>query len=107
MLDLKRKIWIIIGTRPELIKQLPVYYECVKKFGKRNIVLINSGQHKKFLGFYTKENKIKFDLIINNLESTKSLVKNISPSSILLLNFLIINLTCVEKVPVNKVTPLV
>ena len=81
MLDLKRKIWIIIGTRPELIKQLPVYYECVKKFGKRNIVLINSGQHKKFLGFYTKENKIKFDLIINNLESTKSLVKNISGSN--------------------------
>ena len=80
MLDLKRKIWIIIGTRPELIKQLPVYYECVKKFGKRNIVLINSGQHKKFLGFYTKESKIKFDLIINNLESTKSLVKNIKKS---------------------------
>ena len=37
MLNLERKIWIIIGTRPELIKQLPVYNECVKRFGKKNV----------------------------------------------------------------------
>ena len=80
MLNLKGKIWIIIGTRPELIKQLLVYYECIKKFGKKNIVLINSGQHKRFLDFYIKENKIKFDLVINNLQSTPSLIKNIKKS---------------------------
>ena len=62
MLNLERKIWVIIGTRPELIKQLPVYYQCVKKFGKKNVVLVNSGQHKNFLNFYSKENQVKFDL---------------------------------------------
>ena len=80
MLNLERKIWVIIGTRPELIKQLPVYYQCVKKFGKKNVVLVNSGQHKNFLNFYLKENQVKFDLILNKLQSTKSLIKNIKKS---------------------------
>ena len=80
MLNLERKIWVIIGTRPELIKQLPVYYQCVKKFGKKNVVLVNSGQHKNFLNFYSKENQVKFDLILNKLQSTKSLIKNIKKS---------------------------
>ena len=80
MLNLERKIWVIIGTRPELIKQLPVYYQCIKKFGKKNVVLVNSGQHKNFLNFYSKENQVKFDLILNKLQSTKSLIKNIKES---------------------------
>ena len=80
MLNLERKIWVIIGTRPELIKQLPVYYQCIKKFGKKNVVLVNSGQHKNFLNFYSKENQVKFDLILNKLQSTKSLIKNIKKS---------------------------
>ena len=59
MLNLKGKIWIIIGTRPELIKQIPVYYECIKKIGKGNVLLINSGQHKQFLNIYVNEKKIE------------------------------------------------
>ena len=80
MLNLKRKIWVIIGTRPEYIKQLPVYYECLKKIGKKNVLLVNSGQHKNFLNFYSKENKTRFDIQVNNLQSTKSLTKNIKKS---------------------------
>ena len=81
MLNLERKIWIVIGTRPELIKQLPVYNECVKKIGKRNVCLINSGQHKNFLNFYSKEHKVHFDLILNNLQSTSSLKNNFKKST--------------------------
>ena len=80
MLNIKNKIWVVVGTRPELIKQLPVYYQCVKKMGKNNIALINSGQHKNFLNFYSKENRIKFDFTLKNLQSTESLVKNIKKS---------------------------
>ena len=81
MKNFKRKsICFIIGTRPELIKQLPVYCECVKKIGKSNILLINSGQHKNFLNFYIKEKKIKFDITLNKNESTNSLKKNLLKS---------------------------
>ena len=78
MKNLKRKsICFVIGTRPELIKQLPVYYECVKIFGKAKTLLINSGQHRNFLDFYIKEKNIKFDLTVKKNESTSSLKKNL------------------------------
>ena len=81
MENFKRKtICIVIGTRPELIKQMPVYHECIKKIGKKNVFLINSGQHKEFLNLYIKEKKIKFDISLKNLESTISLKKNIKKS---------------------------
>ena len=91
MLNLKRKIWVIIGTRPELLKQLPVYYQFIKKFGKKNVVLVNSGQHKSFLNFYSKESKIKFDLTLNELQSTKSLTKNIKKSVEIFYKILVTN----------------
>ena len=90
--NLKGKIWIVLGTRPELIKQLPVYYQCIKKIGKKNVLLVNSGQHKNFLSFYSKENKIKFDLILNNLQSTSSLIRNLKKSVKVFYN-LFLNLT--------------
>ena len=78
MKKFKRKtICIIIGTRPELIKQISVYNECIKKIGKQNVLLINSGQHRKFLDFYIKEKKINFDITLKNNESTKSLKRNL------------------------------
>ena len=72
-----KTICIIIGTRPELIKQIPIYNQCVKRIGRKNVLLINSGQHKKFLNFYIKEKKIKFDITIRNNESSKSLKENL------------------------------
>ena len=78
--NLKGKIWIVLGTRPELIKQLPVYYQCIKKIGKKNVLLVNSGQHKNFLNLYIKEKKIKFDISLKNMQSTISLKKNIQKS---------------------------
>jgi UDP-N-acetylglucosamine 2-epimerase (non-hydrolysing) len=81
MKNFKRKsICFVVGTRPELIKQLPVYYECIKKFGKSKVLLINSGQHKNFLDFYIKERKIKFDITLKKNESTNSLKKNLLKS---------------------------
>ena len=81
MKNFKRKtICIVIGTRPELIKQISVYNECIKKIGKQNVLLINSGQHREFLDFYIKEKRIKFDISLKNMQSTISLKKNIQKS---------------------------
>ena len=81
MKNFKRKtICIVIGTRPELIKQISVYNECIKKIGKQNVLLINSGQHREFLDLYIKEKRIKFDISLKNMQSTISLKKNIQKS---------------------------
>ena len=63
-----------------MIKQIPVYKECIKRIGKKNVLLVNSGQHQKFLNLYIKEHKVKFDLTLNNLQSTKSLKFNLKKS---------------------------
>lgn len=44
----KGKIWVLIGTRPEVIKQIPLYWELRKRFGER-VELVSSGQHRELL----------------------------------------------------------
>lgn len=43
------KIWVVVGTRPEVIKQVPVYWACQNKFGPEKVKLIGTGQHKELL----------------------------------------------------------
>jgi UDP-N-acetylglucosamine 2-epimerase (non-hydrolysing) len=43
------KIWVVVGTRPEVIKQVPLYWACQEKFGKANVKLIGTGQHRELL----------------------------------------------------------
>jgi UDP-N-acetylglucosamine 2-epimerase (non-hydrolysing) len=43
------KIWVVVGTRPEVIKQVPLYWACQEKFGKDNVKLIGTGQHRELL----------------------------------------------------------
>jgi UDP-N-acetylglucosamine 2-epimerase (non-hydrolysing) len=42
-------IWVIVGTRPELIKQVPLYRMLLNKFGKTSVGLIGTGQHRELL----------------------------------------------------------
>ena len=41
-------IWVIVGTRPECIKQAPVFQE-IANSGKFNVRLVGTGQHKELL----------------------------------------------------------
>lgn len=43
------KIAVIIGTRPEAIKLIPVFIELRKQLSKDQLVLISTGQHKEML----------------------------------------------------------
>jgi len=43
------KIWILVGTRPDVIKQMPVYLACCEKFGRDKVALIGTGQHRELL----------------------------------------------------------
>ena len=44
-----KKIWILVGTRPEVIKQVPVYLACCEKFGQDKVALIGTGQHRELM----------------------------------------------------------
>jgi len=44
-----KKIWILVGTRPEVIKQAPLYFACCEKFGKDAVALLGTGQHRELL----------------------------------------------------------
>lgn len=43
------KIWVVVGTRPEVIKQVPLYRALVRTFGKQKVGLIGTGQHRELL----------------------------------------------------------
>lgn len=42
-------IWILVGTRPEVIKLAPVYAACTARLGKDQVALIGTGQHRELL----------------------------------------------------------
>ena len=43
------KVWILVGTRPEVIKQSPVYLEFARVLGRNQVAMISTGQHKELL----------------------------------------------------------
>ncbi len=49
MESVKNTIWVVLGTRPEAIKQAPVYMRLVELVGKKNVSLVGTGQHEELL----------------------------------------------------------
>ena len=67
-----KKIAVIVGTRPEVIKLAPVYLE-LKKSKKLKPVLINTGQHREMTDEMFKWFKIKPDFNLNLMKPNQSL----------------------------------
>ncbi|MFN4234180.1 MAG: non-hydrolyzing UDP-N-acetylglucosamine 2-epimerase [Bacteroidia bacterium] len=70
---MKKKILIVIGTRPELIKLAPVIIELKKKFKRPSIIILNTAQHKELLNPYWKIFNIKADYQLNFMKPGQSL----------------------------------
>ncbi len=58
--DSARKILILFGTRPELIKLAPVVFE-LKKHSRFQTVVVSSSQHTDLLAPFLKIFKLKTD----------------------------------------------
>lgn len=67
-----KKIAIIVGTRPEVIKLAPVYLE-LKKSKKLKPILINTGQHKEMVSQMLKWFGIKEDFNLRLMEKNQGL----------------------------------
>ena len=53
------KTWIVLGTRPEVIKQVPLFLVLREKEGPKRVVLVSSGQHTDLLSQALRQ----FDLL--------------------------------------------
>lgn len=51
MIDMETQgpIWVVVGTRPEVIKQVPLLWALRRRFGAANVHLIGTGQHRELL----------------------------------------------------------
>jgi UDP-N-acetylglucosamine 2-epimerase (non-hydrolysing) len=46
---LDRPYWVVVGTRPEVIKQISVYWALTDRLGRDSVALIGTGQHRELL----------------------------------------------------------
>ncbi len=67
-----KKIVIVVGTRPEVIKLAPVYLE-LKKNKKFNPILISTGQHKEMVNEMFKWFGVKEDYNLNLMQKNQAL----------------------------------
>jgi UDP-N-acetylglucosamine 2-epimerase (non-hydrolysing) len=45
----QQRVWVLVGTRPEVIKQAPVYIACRDALPSARVSLIGTGQHRELL----------------------------------------------------------
>ncbi len=74
----KKKYWVVVGTRPEVIKQAPVYFELVDRFGVENVALIGTGQHKELLNQALSHFDLKLDLNLEIMQPNQTLAASSS-----------------------------
>ncbi|NDG85081.1 MAG: hypothetical protein EBX52_08600, partial [Proteobacteria bacterium] len=65
--------WIIVGTRPEVIKQIPVYRELVARHGRDRVALIGTGQHRELLDQALAHFGVTLDLNLDIMKPGQSL----------------------------------
>jgi UDP-N-acetylglucosamine 2-epimerase (non-hydrolysing) len=69
---MKKKIAIIVGTRPEVIKMAPIYF-AMREHRKLQPILISTGQHREMLDQACKSFGIKPDIDLNLMLPKQSL----------------------------------
>jgi UDP-N-acetylglucosamine 2-epimerase (non-hydrolysing) len=73
-----KKYWIIVGTRPEVIKQVPLYLELVQRYGKDQVKLIGTGQHRELLEQALSHFGVPLDLNLEIMRPHQSLSESSS-----------------------------
>jgi UDP-N-acetylglucosamine 2-epimerase (non-hydrolysing) len=67
------KVWILVGTRPEAIKQAPLYKACRDTFGKDKVALIGTGQHRELLTQALKPFGVEMDVNLDIMKPGQTL----------------------------------
>ncbi len=72
-MNLRKDIWILVGTRPEVIKQAMLYKACIARFGKDRVALVGTGQHKELLQQALAHFHLELDVNLEIMKSGQSL----------------------------------
>jgi UDP-N-acetylglucosamine 2-epimerase (non-hydrolysing) len=67
------KIWVLVGTRPEVIKQIPVYWALQRQYGKDGVALVGTGQHRELLDQSLRHFGVSLDFNLNVMRPGSSL----------------------------------
>ncbi len=70
---MKKKIFFIIGTRPEAIKVAPVIMEALKNKDKIETIIVSTGQHKEMLQQVLNLFNLKPDIELNLMKENQTL----------------------------------
>ena len=68
-------IWIIVGTRPECIKQAPVFSACGDALGADHVSLVGTGQHRDLLQTALDDFGLTLDVNFDIMRPEQSLPK--------------------------------
>ncbi|OQW88993.1 MAG: UDP-N-acetylglucosamine 2-epimerase (non-hydrolyzing) [Thiotrichaceae bacterium IS1] len=70
-----KKVWVMVGTRPEVIKQLPIYWALVRKLGRDQVALVGTGQHKELLAQALAHFKVTADVNLDIMKPNQTLIE--------------------------------
>jgi len=70
-----KKVLILFGTRPELIKLYPVIQAFKKEKSKFNTIVVNTGQHEDMVKVFLKSFKLKPDITLKTMKKGQSLAQ--------------------------------
>jgi UDP-N-acetylglucosamine 2-epimerase (non-hydrolysing) len=73
MPEIRKKYWILVGTRPEAIKQAPLFKSFVERFGADQVALIGTGQHRELLEQALAHFSLRLDHNLDIMEPDQSL----------------------------------
>ncbi|MDC0074599.1 UDP-N-acetylglucosamine 2-epimerase (non-hydrolyzing) [Alphaproteobacteria bacterium] len=71
-MDKFHDIWVVVGTRPECIKQVPLYLALIKK-PALSTSLVGTGQHRELLNNTIKTYGVSLDMSFETMKSGQSL----------------------------------
>ncbi len=68
-----KRIWILVGTRPEVIKQAPLYLELANRLGQDQVALVGTGQHRELLEQALTHFGLKLDVTLEIMKPNQTL----------------------------------
>lgn len=66
-------VWVVVGTRPDVIKQAPVYLACRERLGADRVALVGTGQHRELLAQALSHFELELDFNLDVMEPDQPL----------------------------------
>jgi UDP-N-acetylglucosamine 2-epimerase (non-hydrolysing) len=69
-----KAIWVLVGTRPDVIKQAPVVASCRRVLGADSVAVVGTGQHRELLDQALMHFELELDYNLDVMQPNQELV---------------------------------